>query len=331
MTKLAIAVSLTATAAHAGGVDRSGQDIGFIFEKGGYVALSYGSVRPSVKATPNAYGDMANDYTTTSLAFKMDLNDKLSLGLIMDQPYGADIAYPFDFSAKLNTSAITALARYKLNDAFSVHGGVSYTSIDGTFNPPAPAPVGFVIPIKRSTDTGYALGAAWERSDIAARVALTYFSGSNLVDPTSNSSYNAPEAINLDFQTGVAANTLVFGTVRWADWSNTVIRVAGNPVVTYTNDTTNYSLGVGRKFNDNWSAAITVGHEASQGGIASRLAPTDGSTSLGLGVTYTMDNIKITGGVRYVELGDATTAGLPVNSWKDNTATAAGLRIAFTF
>jgi hypothetical protein len=50
-----------------------------------------------------------------------------------------------------------------------------------------------------------------------------------------------------------------------------------------------------------------------------------------LGVTYTMDNIKITGGVRYVVLGDATTEDLPVNDWADNTATAAGVKIAYTF
>lgn len=330
-TKLALAVSLSAGAAHAGGVDRSGQDIGFIFEKGGYVALSYGSVKPSIQATPNAYDNIANDYTATSLSFKTDVNDKLSLGLIMDQPYGADVAYPFDFSAKLNTSAIRAMARYKLNDAFSVHGGLSYTSIDGSFNPPTGLPSGQAIPIKHSTDTSYAIGAAWEKSEIAARVALTYFSESNLVDPTSASSFNAPQAINLDFQTGVAANTLVFGSVRWADWSNTVITVATQDVVTYDNDSLTYSLGVGRKFSDTLSGAITVGYEAAQGGIASQLAPTDGYTSIGLGVTYTMDNIKITGGMRYVLLGDATTEDLPYNVWKDNTATAAGLEIAYTF
>ncbi len=332
ISKLALAISLTATAAHAGGVDRSGQDIGFIFEKGGYVALSYGSVKPTVKATPNAYGDIANDYTSTSLAFKMDVNDKLSLGLVMDQPYGADVAYPIlDVAAVLNTSAITAMARYKLNDAFSVHGGLSYTSIDGSFNPPTGAPLGFAVTINRSTDTGYVLGAAWEKPEIAARVALTYFSGSDLVDPLSASSFNAPQAVNLDFQTGVAANTLVFGSVRWADWSNTVITVAGSDIVTYDNDSLTYSLGVGRKFTDNWSAAVTLGYEAAHGGIASALAPTDGSSSIGLGVSYTMDNIKISGGVRYVMLGDATTAGLPVNVWSDNTATAAGIKIAYTF
>jgi long-chain fatty acid transport protein len=331
ITKLAMAASLTAGAAHAGGVDRSGQDIGFIFEKGGYAALSYGSVSPSVQAAGNAYGDIANDYKSTSLAFKMDMNDKLSLGLIMDQPYGADVAYPFDFSAKLNTSAITAMARYKLNDAFSVHGGLSYTAIDGLFDPPPPVPDVAEVTINRSTDMGYLVGAAWEKPEIAARVALTYFSGSDLVDPLSASSFNAPEAVNLDFQTGVAANTLVFGSVRWADWSNTVITVAGTDVVTYDNDSVTYSLGVGRKFNDSWSGAITLGHEAAQGGFASQLAPTDGYTSIGLGVTYTMDNIKITGGVRYVVLGDATTEDLPVNDWADNTAKAAGIKIAYTF
>lgn len=341
VTKLAMAASLTAGVAHAGGVDRSGQDIGFIFEKGGYAALSYGSVSPSVQAAGNAYGDIANDYTSTSLAFKMDMNDKLSLGLIMDQPYGADVAYPIlDVKAVLNTSAITALARYKVTDAVSVHGGLSYTSIDGTFNPPhdprlpfslTNPPIGFEVTINRSTDMGYLVGAAWEKPEIAARVALTYFSGGDLIDPLSASSFNAPEAVNLDFQTGVAANTLVFGSVRWADWSNTVITVAGTDVVTYDNDSVTYSLGVGRKFNDNWSGAITLGHEAAQGGIASQLAPTDGYTSVGLGVTYTMDNIKITGGVRYVVLGDATTEDLPVNDWADNTASAAGVKIAYTF
>ncbi len=330
-TKLAIAVSLTASAAHAGGVDRSGQDIGFIFEKGGYVALSYGSVKPTVEATSGFYGDIAVDYSSTSLAFKMDLNDKLSLGLLMDQPYGADIAYPAPVSAgaELNTSAITALARYKLNDAFSVHGGLSYTAIDGTYDAAGP---GGVTTINRSTDVGYALGASWEKSEIAARVALTYFSGSNLVDPTSDSSFNAPQAVNLDFQTGVAANTLVFGSLRWADWTETAINVDGSDVVTYDEDTVTYSLGVGRKFNDNWSGAVTVGYEAAQGTEASKLAPTDGSMSLGLGITYTMDNIKITGGMRFVKLGDTFTTGLPVgNTWADNTATAAGVEIAYTF
>jgi long-subunit fatty acid transport protein len=92
-------------------------------------------------------------------------------------------------------------------------------------------------------------------------------------------------------------------------------------------------LGVGRKFNDNWSAAVTLGYEAAKGGFAPTLAPTDGSKSIGLGVTYTLDNLKISGGLRYVMLGNATTElpSILPNTWADNTATAVGVKIAFTF
>ena len=135
----------------------------------------------------------------------------------------------------------------------------------------------------------------------------------------------------MHFQTGVAANTLVFGSVRWAEWSKTVITVAGTDVVTYDTDSVSYSLGLGRKFSDTWSGAVTFGYEAAQGGTASALSPTDGSTSVGLGATYSKDNMKVTFGVRQVMLGDATTALLPVNDWTGNTATAMGVKVAFNF
>ena len=41
-------LTLSATGALAGGLDRSGQGIGIIFEEGGFVELSYGNVSPSV-------------------------------------------------------------------------------------------------------------------------------------------------------------------------------------------------------------------------------------------------------------------------------------------
>lgn len=45
------ALMLTTTAATAGGIDRSGQSIGAIFEDGKYVELSYGYVTPSVSGS----------------------------------------------------------------------------------------------------------------------------------------------------------------------------------------------------------------------------------------------------------------------------------------
>ena len=44
--------------------------------------------------TPGAEsGDIANNFTQGRLAFKDDINDKLSYALIFDQPYGADVTY----------------------------------------------------------------------------------------------------------------------------------------------------------------------------------------------------------------------------------------------
>ena len=121
--------------------------------------------------------------------------------------------------------------------------------------------------------------------DIALRVALTYYSETEHSHTSSAgvtpNTINPPQSVNLDFQTGIAADTLLFGQIRWADWTNTRIVNDGVPIVTYSEDVYTYTLGVGRKFSDSFSAAVSLGYEDAQGGIASRLAPTDGSLERG--------------------------------------------------
>lgn len=329
LTTAVIAMSAFGGAAMAGGIDRSGQGIGYLFENGTYAELSYGMVTPNVTSATDFYGNVAKSYTATAMALKWDLNDKMSMAIGIDSPYGADTDYGLSlgipFSAKLETKAITALGRYKMSPNLSLHGGLYNASMEGTYTRIT------TTTVNRATDTGYIVGGAYERQDIAARVAVTYFSGTDHVDGSSNSAVNAPQAVNIDFQTGIAANTLLFGSVRWADWSETDINVAGTDVVSYDNDAVTYSLGVGRKFTDSLSGAVTLGYEEAQGGTASALAPTDGYVSVGLGATYTKGNMKITAGVRSISLGDATTAGLPDNDWNNNTAMAAGVKVAFSF
>ncbi len=329
----AAAVTISSSAAFAGGLDRSGQGNGFMFEKGTYSELGFAQITPSIKATPNAYGSIAGSYSIAGGAVKFDLNDKLSFGISVDQPYGADVFYNLlDTGAHLESQSMRVLARYKLANGLSLHGGIANTTVSGWFNPAAGLPAGTRINIASASDLGAVLGGAWERPDIAARVAVTYFSATKHVDASSNSSFSAPQAVNLDFQTGIAADTLLFGAVRWTDLSNSVVKVAGTSIVTYPQDQVSYQLGLGRKFSEAWSGAITVGYEAAQGGIAPALAPTDGSKSIGIGATYTKDKLKITFGYSRVMLGDATTSGLPLgNTWTDNTASGLGVKVAFTF
>ena len=97
------ALALSTSLAQAGGVERAATNIGFMFEKGNYAELSFGSVTPSVSGTQmvtaSAFsttgaksGKMANSYTSASLALKTQLNDKLSFGILLDQPIGADVS-----------------------------------------------------------------------------------------------------------------------------------------------------------------------------------------------------------------------------------------------
>ena len=67
------------------------------------------------------------------------------------------------------------------------------------------------------------------------------------------------------------------------------------------------------------------------------LAPTDGFLSLGVGGSYTQGNMKISGGVRYVKIGDADALESPPNSgianaaFRDNSAVGVGVKVGWTF
>ena len=346
------ALMLTTTAAYAGGIDRSGQSIGAIFEDGKYVELSYGMVTPSVTGTfgggTQASGSMAPSYGSVGLAFKTDINDNVSLALIIDQPFGANVDYDTagyiltGTAATVETTSITVVGRYKFNENISVFAGPRYLRASGDYTLVVGGGPVYTSTYSTGDNTGYVAGMAYERQDIAMRVALTYSSAIDLeLDGTGagglgDLSATMPQSVNLEFQSGVAANTLVFGSVRWAEWSKgNITDAAFGDLVSWDDDVMTYTLGVGRKFSDSFSAALSVGYEKALGGTTSNLAPTDGYTSISLGGTYTLDNgIELTGGVRYIMAGDAT--GDPIGpfgnaTFEDNSAIAVGLKVAYNF
>ena len=364
------ALMLTTTAATAGGLDRSGQGIGIIFEEGNAVELSFGQITPSVTGIASGVGlggvgsgNMASPYTQMGLGFKYQVKDNLSLSLIIDQPFGASVDYGDAdagyyttteggaSTAEVSSSAVTAVARYNINSNFSVHGGVRYQTVEAAVSKPPVA--GYEIDSEANSATGYLVGVAYESPEIALRVALTYNSAIShdiTATETCNVSANAtavttvetPESFNLEFQSGVAANTLVFGSIRYAKWTQfdyappVHAALGQGSLQSYDDDTISYALGVGRKFSDQWSGALSIGYEAATAGFAGDLAPTDGSKSIGIGGTYTADAFKITGGVRYIMLGDAETEhpGIPGatgSEFTDNSAIAIGLKISTTF
>ncbi|PJF10816.1 outer membrane protein transport protein [Pseudorhodobacter sp. MZDSW-24AT] len=371
----AAAAAVSVGAAQAGGFERSATPLGFMFEKGNYAELSFGSVSPKVsgalKAVPSVTtGNVTKDYTTVGLAVKADINANLSLGLTLDPSYGADVLYdpstnyPLRGSAaKLRGDTLALLAKYKINENVSVLGGLKSVGIGGdvslstTTLPSAPGvPVNFYrASFDQTRDLGYIIGVAYEKPEIALRVGLTYSSDTTHNLPVSgvvlteggfvgfngSTGVELPKSLTLDFQTGVAADTLVFGSIRWVDWTSTKLIApnagAANPLVDYANDTITYNIGVGRKFSDAFSGAVSIGYEKTHGAPTGNLGPTDGQLSLQVGGTYTHNNMKITAGVRYIDIGnadalkptsDATTGNA---RFAGNSAVAVGLRVGFSF
>jgi long-subunit fatty acid transport protein len=362
----ALALAATSTSALALGLDRSGQDITSIFEPGGYVELSYGFTQPNLTGEDtlgNAIANVGEDYSQVALAFKMDLNDSISLGLIIDQPYGVDVVYGGDptttrlggTAAELSTRGITAIGRYRFNDSFSVHAGFRQVSLNGEVTLAGQAYSilsGYNVQMNDGEGTGWLAGVAYERPDIALRVALTYNSEiENEFDTVETSIFgvtestttvSAPEAWNLDFQSGIAQDTLLFGSIRYAYYSQTVLSpdffngITGGASITDIEDGAAYSLGVARRFTDAFAGSLAIAYEPeSSDELVSPLAPTNGLWGITLGGRYTMNNIEFAGGVRYTMLGDALpevgTPDVQQGTFTDNDAVSVGLSVAYRF
>lgn len=366
-------LTLTTAAAHAGGIDRSSLPLSVLFADGTTAHLGFSSVTPSVSgayvapltAFGPSTGNMAENYTTLNFAMKMDFNDKFSGALMMNQPYGADAQYTggayTGLEAHWSSSEIAAILKYKVNGGLSVYGGVRNVTSKAEIMIPALLLGGnsYQAVADSNSQMGYLIGAAYEKPEIALRASLTYqsaithdFATSELFTPPGGegakvaaapipggintiTNITLPQSVTLDVQSGIAANTLLFGSVKWAEWSKwhvdpAVYRGAtGQEVTGFDNDVITYQLGIGRKINDNLSVFARVGYEASTGDVASRLAPTDGMQSIGIGGSWTQNNMKITGGVEYVTLGDAVDGS--GTRFSGNSAMGLGVSVDFSF
>ncbi|MFC0201891.1 OmpP1/FadL family transporter [Paracoccus rhizosphaerae] len=276
--------------------------------------------------------------------------------------------------ARVDSTTFTALGRYSLPSNFSVHGGIRGSRADGSVtldgcaysNPLVPTPCaggvqGYNVDLESDTAIGWVAGVSWERPEIAARVSLTYNSDvehefrtreSLIIDPdglgpipvvpaideTSTTKVSTPESWNLEFQTGVAPGTLLFGSIRWVDWSSfrvdpqAFVRATGGGLVDLE-DTTTYTLGVGRQFTDSWSGSASFTFEPKGDELVSPLAPTTGRKGITLAAIYDQGTVRITTGVNYTKLGDASpqTRDEARADMRDADAWGLGVRIGYRF
>jgi long-subunit fatty acid transport protein len=331
--------------------------------EGGEIPAGVGGSPIPIQITGNT-GDLFEDRWNISAAWKNDINERLSYAVIFDQPFSADTRYgagtiatvpPIGFTydgslADLDTYQVSVVGAYDLDGGFKLYGGLRAQRIDA--KAAIPFLLGYEIDADHDWGWGYLLGAAYERPDIALRVALTYFSEvkhdldtreSSTVFGTldDTTSVDTPQSVQLDFQTGVAPGTLLFGFVRWVDWSEFAIapELYGDitaaflgterALVDYGDDWWTYNLGVGRQLTDALAGSISITYEPDVGGELTTLGPYDGRTTATAALSYDWGQVNLTGGLTYGKLGDATN--FLQTDFDDGSVWGAGLRVGYTF
>ncbi len=370
LIQTAILLSLIpTTSTFAGGLDRSGQSISAFLQSGNYAEAGISVLDPDVQGKDlagNKVSDMAEDYYFPTAAIKIQATDKISLGLLYDQPFGADSQYPADTKSfsdrgegtavEVKTNNITALIGYQPTENWNVYAGPVYQTVKANVSLRGAAYgalSGYDIKLKEEDAYGWLAGFAYSIPEIALKAAVTYRSeikhevetsesfAFGLLRPASTTTeVTTPQSVNIDLQTGIAQDTLAFANIRWVHWDQFAVTPdvlkakSNNNLIDYSDDQWSATVGLGRKFNAKWSGTAAIGWDSGAGNPVTTLGPTEGYWSVGLGGQYSpAENYFIAGGVKYFWLGDAQaqTGGKVAGNFEDNTAIGYGMKIGYRF
>lgn len=287
---------------------------------------------------------------------------------------------------EVKTQSISMIFGYQPTENFNFYAGPVYQTVEGDVQLRGLAYGGanqfggYNAQISNDSSTGWLAGFAYQIPEIALKASVTYRSEidhKTIVDESSiaalgqnagtlinmnnglgKTEITTPQSVNLDFQTGIMANTVAFANVRWVNWKDFSIRpyafgkAAEHPLVVantgkqdgfdlvaYTDDQWSANVGVGRKLNDKWAGNVSVGWDSGAGNPITTLGPTEGYWNLGLGAQFSpTPQTFIAGGVKYFWLGDAKAQAASdfgsssyVAEFEDNDAWAYGLKIGYRF
>ncbi len=277
-----------------------------------------------------------------------------------DSEYGLNNAYSptsVEFSLESDDYSLTCAYKFKTSiGQFRAIVGGSYIEVEafqsrqtfGDFAPagdsvvispfiPAINPQGLGLFNLEDEAFGWRVGAAYELPEIALRASLVYSSRYNLnglsgtVDSTALGGLGAitdvsaateiPQALEFKFQSGVAENTLLFGSLKWQQWS----RLGVVPIVGVTSPTTGLptdvsfdplyrdgitaSLGIGRKFSDELSGLVSIGYDR---GTSTTTGTQTDTYTLSSGISYQANEnleLRFGGLVGILTSGDSTPSG----------------------
>ena len=355
--------------ANAEGLERINVDPSFLFTEGSSAEIGFATVDPSlpaVKGTGSAFTfqsglDVGRSFSALTGSVKTEMGDNFDLGLFYtNQGNGVGLDYGtitgaegnITIKADLEMPTLAAIGKYQINDAMSVFIGAKQTTVNAgatlklgsDSNNNVNPDVTSHWELSKKTGIGAIYGAAYEMPEIALRVVLTVEDDIDLKIPatakgglaaTGTATASIGDAMSLNFQTGIAEDTLLFGNIRRSNWKDNQVKVpflvVGLQQISSFSDGDSYSLGLGRKISDDLSVSISGFYDGSSGGAISELAPTGATRTLSLGGKYAIsDNADLSFGGSYSQRGDALTANYKA-SLTDSKVISLGAKVGFRF
>jgi long-chain fatty acid transport protein len=307
LTSALLALSASIGAAQAGGFSRGTADTDILYEDGNFNIRAGATIVSPHRGYATINGAAATDkrftdtYVIPSAAIKLNITDDLRCAGTFTQSNGGDSTYgPQAIAAgKLTGASGTVSTNFVANEAgltcgykigfgkgqFWLLGGVfledfTYAEVV-EFGPFAGRLNGSraTLAFDGNYKPGFRFGAAYEIPEIALRAQLMYRSA---VEHTPDGSFTfaggvlpsvglgtLPQSVELNLRSGVAPGWLVFGSVKWTDWS--VLQTldytisAGAPGISgpkikefYFRDGWTVTAGVGHAFNEKVSGALQL-------------------------------------------------------------------------
>ena len=341
--KIGTLIILVSFNSFAGGLEVSRQNNMILFSEG--KTVNFSTRQTSSTVTDNLYTSLDSQsiikkLNLMSAAFKSDYNENISYAFEMYEPMASTLQYPATVGgvpagqkALLRSQALSLTGKYNLpNSGFGLVAGVRQLTIKRSTLNINPAQGDLVT--TPDSGIGFVAGVSYEMPEIALKVLLTQAPGIDIVVPTTvvgSGTVSQPSFTTLEFETGIANNTLMFGSIHQGEHASAQVKLNGIGAISSFTDGEKYNIGVGRKFSEKLSGSFSyTTEEGSSATGTSLLSPTNGTDTYSIGVNYVSESVDVAFGYAMSSFGDkAVTTAYGTGNFTNNDATTTGLRVKF--
>lgn len=351
---LAAMVAAPVFSVHATALQRTDQNVDYLYERGNYAEIGTGYVWPSTKgtflddttgqSTGVSTGSITQNFNPWLGAVKLQATDNLSFALAYEQPFGVTDKYNYypgndnrvnGMEAETLVHSVTALAAYRTNNNFWVFGGPAYYSVNGSLTLPN---LEYRLEVPRGGGWGYVAGVAWEKPEIALRASLTYHStakyekkvkeqiGFGTEPSETDFTVKMPQSVNLDFRTGIMPKTALITGARWVNWRQFKLQPQlyteglQTDLASFAKNSWEFKVGIGRQVTDKLGAQVLLTYDTGIGAPVTPLLPTNRSYGIQIGAKYAINkNFTVSGGVRHLWFKNETTSVTPFGDKLDTS------------